>query len=92
MIDNTKGMWDEPIAELKIGGINGISFRKNQPFGKRKPVVNVEIIITDIVREIDDLDEEIFLVYAKKDGEGDVRLLKAWKGKDFYVTFNVFSD
>ncbi len=26
-MSNTEGMWDEPIAELKIGGINGISFR-----------------------------------------------------------------
>ena len=33
MKDHTEGMWEEPIVELKIGGINGISFRKNQVFG-----------------------------------------------------------
>ncbi len=89
-MDNTKGMWEEPIAELKVGGINGISFRKGQLFGKKKPLVENEIYIAEIRRELDDLDEEIFLVFAKKDNKGAVRLLKAWKGKDYYVTFDVF--
>ncbi len=66
-MDNTKGMWEEPIAELKVGGINGISFRKGQLFGKKKPLVENEIYIAEIRRELDDLDEEIFLVFAKKD-------------------------
>ena len=91
-MNNTKGMWGEPIEALKIGRINGISFRKGQIFGKSKPLVRDEIMVTEIRREIDDIDEEIFLVFAKKNNEGDVRLLKAWKGKEFYVTFDVFED
>tara|TARA_R110002096_G_scaffold429168_1_gene641761 strand:+ start:268 stop:540 length:273 start_codon:yes stop_codon:yes gene_type:complete len=90
-MDNTRGMWDEPIAELKIGGINGISFRKGKIFGKRKPMVEVEIVITDIKRELDDVDDEIFLIY-RTDDKGNPRLLKAWKGKDYYVTFDINED
>jgi len=89
-MDNTKGMWEEPIAELKVGGINGISFRAGCLFGKKKPLVDHEIYVTEIRRELDDLDEEVFLVFAKNDNEGDTRLLKASKGEKVYVTFNVF--
>jgi hypothetical protein len=91
-MNNTEGMWGEPIAELKVGGINGISFRKGQLFGKRKPLVDNEIFVTEIRRELDDLDEEVFLIFAKKDNEGDTRLLKVSKGEPVYVTFDVFSD
>ena len=91
-MSNTEGMWDLPIAELKVGGINGISFRRNQSFGKRKPLVGSEIIVTEIRREIDDLDEEVFLVFAKKDDEDRDVLLKVSKGIEVYVTFDVFED
>ncbi len=91
-MSNTEGMWDLPIAELKVGGINGISFRRNQPFGKRKPAVEVEIVVTDIRREIDDLDEEVFLVFARRDNEDRDVLLKVSKGNEVYVTFDVFED
>ncbi len=90
--NNTTGMWDEPIVELKIGGIDGISFRRGQVFGKKKPLVKDEIVVSDIKREIDDVDEEIFLIFARVNGKGDPKLLKSWKGKNFYATFDVFSE
>lgn len=91
-MDNTEGMWALPIAELKIGGINGISFRRNKPFGKRKPLVDQEIVVTDIRRELDELDEEVFLVFARRDDEKEDVLLKMSKGIEVYVTFDVFED
>tara|TARA_B110000858_G_scaffold149343_1_gene169844 strand:+ start:165 stop:443 length:279 start_codon:yes stop_codon:yes gene_type:complete len=87
-MSNTEGMWEEPIAELKIGGINGISFRSGQQFGRPTERNPIAIHVKEIRRELDELDEEIFLVFAKYDNKGPVRLIKAWKGKNFYVTFD----
>jgi hypothetical protein len=88
----TKGMWDEDIAELKIGGINGISFRAGQDFGKPKPGTSDTVRVVEIRRVIDDVDQEVFLIFAKKNNKGDVRLLKVSKGEPVYVTFDVFSE
>ena len=91
-MDNTQGMWGEPIAELKVGGINGISFRKDQDFGRPKPGSSDTVRVVEIRRELDDLDEEVFLIFAKKNNKGDIRLLKVSKGEPVYVTFDVFSE
>jgi len=88
--NNTIGMWDEPIVELKVGGINGISFRKNQSFSGKNS--ESPIIVTNIVRSIDDVDAEVFLVFAKKGDEGEEKLLKISKGEPVYATFDVFED
>lgn len=92
MVNNTIGMWDELIVEIKVGGINGISFRRGQVFGKSKPLVSDEIWVTEIRRELDDIDEEVFLIFAKKNNKGDERLLKISKGEKVYVTLDVFED
>jgi hypothetical protein len=90
----TDGMWDEPIAELKVGGINGISFRKNTVFGKRYPTISEknEIWIVDLLRTLDELDQEVFLIFGKRGSEGETRLLKVSKGEPVYVTFDVFDE
>jgi hypothetical protein len=91
-VEGIELMWDEPIAELKVGGINGISFRKGQDFGKPKPGTKDTVRIVDIRREVDSVDDEVFLIFAKKNNKGDIRLLKVSKGEPVYVTFEVFKD
>ena len=88
----TIGMWDEPIAELKVGGINGISFRAGYDFGRPKDGTTDTVRVVEIRRVIDDVDQEVFLIFAKKNNKGDVRLLKVSKGEPVYVTFDVFSE
>jgi len=91
-MSNTIGMWEVPIVEVKIGGIDGISFRKGQDFGRPKPGSKDTIRVVEIKREIDDVGEEIFLIFAKKNNKGEVKLLKSSKGEKVYVTYDVFED
>jgi hypothetical protein len=91
-MSNTEGMWEEPIAGIKIGGINGVGFNKGRPFGKETPMHPILPWVTEIRREIDEFDCEVFLVFAKRDNKGEIRLLKVSKGEPVYVTFDVFSD
>lgn len=93
-MENKTAMWDLPIAEFKIGGINGILFRTGQYlniFNKIKGESEA-VEITQLMRAIDDLGEEIFLVFGKREGNDDDYLIKSSKGEPVYVTFDVFKD
>lgn len=89
MNDNEK-MWEQTIYEIKIGGVNGLSFRKGQILlikGNRR-------IITNIIRDYIN-DDEVFMIFSasvNKQEEVDMedeKITKFSKGESIYVTFDV---
>ena len=78
-------MWEEDIYEIKIGGVNGLSFR----MGQRLLIKGKDRIITDITRDFIN-EEEVFMVFsAPKDSLEEVKITKFSKGEAVYVTFDV---
>ena len=86
-----KEMWDEEIFEIKVGGINGLSFFVNQvlkiyPNGRAKPPV--QRIVSNILRK--EVEEEVvYQVFSTNmDGE-DPRIQKVFIGLPVYITFKI---
>lgn len=86
-----KEMWEEEIFEIKVGGINGLSFFINQvlkiyPNGKTQPPVKRKV--SNILRK--EIEEEIVYQVFSTDMNGeDYRIQKVFVGLPVYITFKI---
>lgn len=77
-------MWEEPIYEIKLGGINGISFRVGQRFKIKKDSTEWRRI-TNIERDVITSP----LSYSeKKDNDGDLVREYTYKEEEVFMIFS----
>ena len=85
-MNESEKIWDLDIYEIKLGGVNGVSFRIGQTFVLK----NVKRIYTSIIRDLNLHGQEIFMVFsAPVDEERNESLTKLSKGEPVYIVFDI---
>lgn len=89
MLGDNSEMRDLDIYEIKLGGIDGISFRKNKGYTikKQPPELDVRVIITDILYVMVG-NQPQYQIFASKDLKGltDPFLIKYSENIPVYVS------